>query len=138
MLTSGRLRFVPLLALHLLTRLRGLDLLPIFLDETLHVRWALLIAQGDKSWDATWKWGRALTIWLGALVSPWASDLLHANRLLSVALGAVTLVATVEIARRLLGPRPAFSRASSTCSAPSRSSTTGWRSRRPASPPSRP
>ena len=107
-LTSGRLRFVPLLALHLLTRLRGLDLLPIFLDETLHVRWALLIAQGDKTWDATWKWGRALTIWLGALVSPWASDLLHANRLLSVALGAVTLVATVEIARRLLGPRPAF------------------------------
>jgi hypothetical protein len=100
------LRFVPLLALHLLTRLRGLDLLPIFLDETLHVRWALLIAQGEKSWDATWKWGRALTIWLGALVSPWASDMLYANRLLSVALGAVTLVATVEIARRLLGPRP--------------------------------
>ncbi len=99
---------MPLLALYLLTRLRGLDLLPIFLDETLHVRWALLFAQGDKSWDATWKWGRALTIWLGALVSPWASDLLHANRLLSVALGAVALVATVEIARRLLGPRPAF------------------------------
>jgi 4-amino-4-deoxy-L-arabinose transferase-like glycosyltransferase len=102
------LRFVPLLALHLLTRLRGLDLLPIFLDETLHVRWALLLAQGEKSWDATWKWGRALTIWLGALVSPWAEDLLQANRLVSVALGAVTLVATVEIARRLLGERPAL------------------------------
>ena len=56
-------------------RLRGLSLLPIFLDETLHVRWSLLISQGDKPWDATWKWGRALTIWLGALVSPWASDL---------------------------------------------------------------
>ena len=108
MLTSGRLRFVPLLALHLLTRLRGLGLLPIFLDETLHVRWALLIAQGEKSWDATWKWGRALTIWLGALVSPWAEDLLYANRLVSVALGAVTLVATMEIARRLLGSRAAL------------------------------
>jgi 4-amino-4-deoxy-L-arabinose transferase-like glycosyltransferase len=102
------LRFVPLLALHLLTRLRGLELLPIFLDETLHVRWALLIAQGEKSWDATWKWGRALTIWLGALVSPWASDLLYANRLLSVALGAVTLFATVEIARRFFGERQAL------------------------------
>jgi hypothetical protein len=97
-----------LLALYLSTRLRGLDLLPIFLDETLHVRWALLIAQGEKSWDATWKWGRALTIWLGALVSPWTADLLHANRLVSVVLGAATLVATVEIARRLLGSRPAL------------------------------
>jgi len=101
-------RHALLFALYLFTRLRGLDLLPIFLDETLHVRWALLIAQGEKSWDATWKWGRALTIWLGALLSPWASDLLRANRLLSVALGVVTLVATVGIARRLLGERAAL------------------------------
>jgi hypothetical protein len=101
-------RHALLFALYLFTRLRGLELLPIFLDETLHVRWALLISQGEKSWDATWKWGRALTIWLGALVSPWADNLLYANRLLSVALGAVTLVATVEIARRLLGERPAL------------------------------
>lgn len=108
MLTSGRLRFAPLFALYLFTRLRGLSLLPIFLDETLHVRWALLISQGEKAWDATWKWGRALTIWLGALVSPWAEDLLLANRLLSVALGAVTLWATLEIARRLLHARPAL------------------------------
>ena len=99
---------MPLFALYLFTRLRGLELLPIFLDETLHVRWALLIAHGEKSWDATWKWGRALTIWLGALVSPWADDLLLANRLVSVALGALTLVATLEIARRLLGPRAAL------------------------------
>jgi len=101
-------RYALLFALYLATRICGIGLLPIFLDETLHVRWALLIAQGEKSWDATWKWGRALTIWLGALVSPWAEDLLQANRLVSVALGAVTLVATVEIARRLLGERPAL------------------------------
>jgi hypothetical protein len=94
-------------ALYLATRLPGLSLLPIFLDETLHVRWALLLSQGERSWDATWKWGRALTIWLGALVSPFAADLLRANRLVSVALGALTLLATVGIARRLLGPRPA-------------------------------
>jgi dolichyl-phosphate-mannose-protein mannosyltransferase len=106
-LPSGRLR-AALVALYLFTRLRGLGLLPIFLDETLHVRWALLVSQGDKPWDATWKWGRALTIWLGALVSPWADDLLLANRLVSVAIGAATLLATVEIARRLLGSREAL------------------------------
>jgi hypothetical protein len=94
--------------LYLFTRLRGLTLLPIFLDETLHVRWSLLIAQGDKPWDATWKWGRALTIWLGALVSPWASDLLRANRLVSVAIGLGTLLATFEVARRLYGQRAAL------------------------------
>lgn len=96
-----------LLALYLVARLRGLMLLPIFLDETLHVRWALLLAEGERSWDATWKWGRALTIWLGALATPWASDVLRANRLVSVALGAVTLWAAFEIARRLFGPRAA-------------------------------
>jgi len=101
-------RFAVLLALYFVTRLRGLGLLPIFLDETLHVRWSLLIAQGEKPWDATWKWGRALTIWLGALVSPWVEDPLRANRLLSVLLGAFTLWATFEIARRLLGERPAL------------------------------
>jgi 4-amino-4-deoxy-L-arabinose transferase-like glycosyltransferase len=105
-LPSARLR-AALVALYLFTRLRGLSLLPIFLDETLHVRWALLVSQGEKPWDATWKWGRALTIWLGALVSPLADDLLLANRLVSVALGVATLLATVEIARRLLGSRAA-------------------------------
>jgi hypothetical protein len=101
-------RIALLLALCLFTRLRGLGLLPIFLDETLHVRWSLLLAQDEKPWDATWKWGRALTIWLGALVSPWAEDLLRANRLVSVGLGALTLWATVEIARRLVGERAAL------------------------------
>ena len=107
MLPSGRVR-AALSLLYLVARLRGLSLLPIFLDETLHVRWSLLIAQGDKPWDATWKWGRALTIWLGALVSPWASDLLRANRLVSVAIGLGTLLAAVELARRLYGQRAAL------------------------------
>jgi dolichyl-phosphate-mannose-protein mannosyltransferase len=97
-----------LVLLYLLARLRGLELLPMFLDEALHVRWALLIAQGDKPWDATWKWGRALTIWLGAAVTPWADDLLRANRLVSVALGLATLLATIAIARRLFGEREAL------------------------------
>ncbi len=108
MLTScTRVRAALLSALYLATRLPGLTRLPIFLDETLHVRWALLLSQGERAWDATWKWGRALTIWLGALVSPFASDLLLANRLVSVALGGLTLFATVGIARRLVGARAA-------------------------------
>jgi hypothetical protein len=97
-----------LAALYLASRLVGLGLLPPFLDETLHARWALLIASGDKPWDATWKWGRALTIWLGALVSPWAGDLVRANRLVSVAIGLATLLATFALARRLYGERVAF------------------------------
>lgn len=104
----NRVRAALLSALYVATRLPGLALLPIFLDEILHVRWALLLSQGGRPWDATWKWGRALTIWLGALASPWASDLLLANRLVSVALGGLTLWATVASARRLLGPRAAL------------------------------
>ena len=99
------MRWLVLLALHLGTRLPALTLLPIFLDETLHVRWALQIAEGRKPWWKPWEWGRALTVWLGALVSPFAGDLLWANRCLSVALGLVTLVATVAVADRLFDRR---------------------------------
>jgi hypothetical protein len=102
------LRSLLLFSLYLPSRLWALGLLPAFLDETLHVRWSLLVAEGQKPWGATFKWGRALTIWLGALVTPWASDPVQANRLVSVAFGAVTLWATVGIARRLLGERPAL------------------------------
>jgi len=79
--------------------------LPIFLDETLHVRWALLISEGRKPWWKPWEWGRALTVWLGALVMPFASDPLWANRCLSVAFGLLTLIATVAIADRLFDRR---------------------------------
>jgi len=99
------LRWLVLLALHLGTRLPALTLLPIFLDETLHVRWALLIAEGRKPWWKPWEWGRALTVWLGALVSPFASDRLWTNRCLSVAFGLVTLLATVAVADRLFDRR---------------------------------
>ena len=44
-------------------------------------------------------------MWLGALVSPLASDLLWANRCLSVAFGLLTLIATVAIADRLFDRR---------------------------------
>jgi len=93
------LRWLVLSALHLGTRLPALTLLPIFLDETLHVRWALLIWEGKKPWWRPWEWGRALTVWLGALVTPFATDPLWAHRCLSVAFGLLTLITTVAISR---------------------------------------
>ena len=44
-------------------------------------------------------------MWLGALVTPFASDPLWANRCLSVACGLLTLIATVAIADRLFDRR---------------------------------
>lgn len=105
---SGTLRWLFLYALYLPTRLYALVLLPIFLDETLHARWSLLISEGRKPWWKPWEWGRALTIWMGALVSPWAHDLLWANRLVSVLLGALTLWACAEVGRRLFDARVGF------------------------------
>jgi hypothetical protein len=97
-LAGGRLR---LFASYFAGRLYALTLLPVFLDETLHVRWAREIAEGRRPLGKPWEWGRALTVWLGALVTPWASDLLWANRALSVAAGAIALWATIEAGRRL-------------------------------------
>ncbi len=101
-LAGGRLL---LFALYAATRLYALTLLPIFLDETLHARWAREIAEGRRPFWKVWEWGRALTVWMGALVTPWAPDLLWANRALSVATGAVALWATIEIGRRLYDDR---------------------------------
>jgi 4-amino-4-deoxy-L-arabinose transferase-like glycosyltransferase len=101
-LAGGRLL---LFALYLASRLYALLLLPVFLDETLHARWAREIAEGRRPLARPWEWGRALTVWLGALVTPWASDLLWANRALSVAAGAIALWATIETGRRLYDDR---------------------------------
>ncbi len=101
-LAGGRLL---LLVSYFATRLYALTVLPIFLDETFHARWALEIAEGRRPFAKPWEWGRALTVWMGALVTPWSTDLLWANRALSVATGAVALWATVEAGRRLYDTR---------------------------------
>ncbi len=101
-LAGGRLL---LFALYFASRLFSLLLLPVFLDETLHARWAREIAEGRRPLGRPWEWGRALTVWLGALVTPWARDLLWANRALSVVAGAIALWATIEVGRRLYDDR---------------------------------
>ena len=81
-LARGR---ILLFALYVPSRLYALTALPLFLDETLHVRWAREIAEGRRPWSRPWQWGRALTVWAGALVTPLANDLAWANRAVSVA-----------------------------------------------------
>jgi hypothetical protein len=99
-----RLRFfLPILVLYLLTRLLALHALPIFLDETVHLRWAFNISEGDKLFRP-WGDGRLLTIWLYAFVLPRVRDFLWVARALSGAAGALTLFCLLEVGRRLVSP----------------------------------
>ena len=101
-LAGGRLL---LFVAYFASRLYALLVLPAFLDETLHARWAREIAEGRRPLGKPWEWGRALTIWMGAIVTPFSTDLLWANRALSVAAGALALWATIEAGRRLYDER---------------------------------
>jgi hypothetical protein len=92
---------------YLATRLVSLDLLPMFLDERLHVRWALWIAEGQRLRLPSIS-GRGLNVWLLAAIAPHVSDPIFAGRMLTVAIGALALVATHELARVLFGPRAAL------------------------------
>ncbi|HUG55077.1 MAG TPA: glycosyltransferase family 39 protein [Vicinamibacteria bacterium] len=99
---ATRLRWPALLSLYLASRLAGLTLLPIFLDERIHLRWAYWIAQGDRL-RLPFISGRGLSVWLLAGVAPPVDDPLLAGRLLTVAVGTVTLVACHHLARRATG-----------------------------------
>ena len=88
-------------ALYLGTRLFGLTVLPMFMDETTHIRWAVEIASGEK-WQRPWNYGKGLSIFANALLFPWAlGDYLWWSRALTVAWGAVSLLAGMATARRL-------------------------------------
>ena len=88
-------------ALYLASRLFGLTRLPLFLDETQHIRWAVDIASGEKLLRP-WNYGKGLSVFLNALVFPWAFDrYLWASRALTVAFGALSLFAGIAAGRRL-------------------------------------
>jgi hypothetical protein len=92
-----------LVLLYLATRLGALTTLPIFFDETGHIRWSMLIAQGEKL-ERPWQYGKGLPIFANALVFPWAQDeYLWASRAVTVAFGLATLLGTMALARRLGG-----------------------------------
>ena len=86
---------------YLASRLHALTALPMFLDETTHIRWAVEIAQGEKL-GRPWNYGKGLSIFLNALLFPWAFDhYLWASRALTVAFGALSLGAGILVANRL-------------------------------------
>jgi hypothetical protein len=86
------------------SRLYALTLLPIFIDETDHLRRALWIVEGEKLFRA-WNRGKGLGVWITAAALPWSSDPLWAGRAAMVALGAVSLWACYRIAAVCFGER---------------------------------
>jgi 4-amino-4-deoxy-L-arabinose transferase-like glycosyltransferase len=94
-----------LLIAYLVSRLAALTVLPIFFDETGHIRWAIWISQGQKL-DKPWQYGKGLQIFANALLFPWAREhYLWASRALAVLFGAGTLAGAVLLGRALAGAR---------------------------------
>src|SRR5262249_17743037 len=78
--------------------------LPIFIDEHHHLRLAAFLCEG-KNVLLPMTEGKALQIWLSALLVPWAPDPLWASRLLTVLLGGLAVWACYETGRRLYNLR---------------------------------
>jgi 4-amino-4-deoxy-L-arabinose transferase-like glycosyltransferase len=93
-----------LIALYLASRLVALTALPMFLDERIHLRWAFWLTQGRRL-RLPFISGRGLSVWLLAAVAPQADDPLRAGRLLTVAVGLVTMIACHRLALRVSGDR---------------------------------
>jgi dolichyl-phosphate-mannose-protein mannosyltransferase len=93
------------LAAFVATRLYALTALPIFFDETGHIRWAIWISQGQKI-EKPWQYGKGLPIFVNSLLFPWArAHYLWASRALTVLFGAGTLAGTLLLGRALGGAR---------------------------------
>src|SRR5712691_4798454 len=97
-------RWPLLVALYLASRLVALTALPMFLDERIHLRWAFWIRQGRRL-RLPFISGRGLSVWLLAAIAPQADDPLRTGRLLTVAVGLVTMVACHRLAWRATGDR---------------------------------
>ena len=97
-----------LLLIYFLTRLYNLTLLPIFLDEAMHIGWSLDIWQGDtflETLRTSLSVSKLLHMLLLSTVTPWAHDLLWAGRIFSVLGGAVGLLCCYSIGKRLYDER---------------------------------
>ena len=100
-LSSTSLWIAGLVIAYLATRLAALTVLPIFFDETGHIRWAIWISQGQKI-EKPWQYGKGLPIFASALLFPWARDhYLWASRALTVLFGAGTLAGAILLGRAL-------------------------------------
>lgn len=93
-----------LLAAYLAIRLSGLETLPIFIDEAIHIGWASRLAE-DGTLAGPLRDGKVLQAALLAPLVPASADPLRAARGLSVAAGALGLAATAWLGGQLFGPR---------------------------------
>jgi Flp pilus assembly protein TadD len=89
-------------AAFVLTRLTNLDVLPVFLDEAIHVDWAFRTAETGRLLGVA-DGGRHLPIWIYSVAAAPAADPLIAARSCSTAFGFATLAGLVFLGRRLHG-----------------------------------
>lgn len=90
------------LALYFVTRVSSLNALPIFLDEAVHLQWAERLYSEGRILRPVGS-GRLLAVAAYGLALPF-EDRLWAARLIASLAGALTLVLTMLLARRLFGP----------------------------------
>jgi tetratricopeptide (TPR) repeat protein len=91
-------------AVYLASRLARLMLLPVFLDEAIHLDWAFRTAATGQLVGLS-DGGRYLPIWIYALIAAGAQDPLRAARLVSVAAGLATVLGLAWLGRLLGSPR---------------------------------
>jgi hypothetical protein len=87
-------------ALYLASRTAKLMVLPVFLDEAIHLDWAFRIAATGQLVGLT-DGGRYLPIWVYAVVAAHAGDPLLAARLCSVACGLASVLGLAWLGRLL-------------------------------------
>jgi hypothetical protein len=91
--------------LYFLTRLGSLSVLPVFLDEAVHIQWAERLYGEGRILRPVGS-GRLLAVAAYGLALPF-EDRLWAARCVAVLAGAVSLLLTVLLSHRLFGPRAA-------------------------------
>jgi tetratricopeptide (TPR) repeat protein len=91
-------------AVYLATRLSSLMVLPVFLDEAIHLDWALRTAATGQLVGIS-DGGRYLPVWIYAAITRGAEDPLRAARLFSVAAGLCTVLGLAWLGRLLQSPR---------------------------------
>lgn len=91
------------LAVYFATRISSLGTLPIFLDEAVHIQWAERLWEEGRILRPVGS-GRLLAVATYGLALPF-EDRLWAARVIAVMAGALTLVFTMLLSRRLFGAR---------------------------------
>jgi len=97
------------LAVFLLLRLVNLDLIPVFADEAIYIRWAQLIGSAANYFFVPLSDGKTpLFMWLLAPLLRLGADPLLTGRLLSVATGAGTVAGIYLLTKKLFDGKTAI------------------------------